>query len=233
MKCHLADLLQLNLSGVCAAERVVVLLIVCHELEALKYSLQYAGGGSWQAFREEALSGERPTWAEFVKANAGITDKTQANYWRCYCEIFRRFKQANASAALRLMESRPSLLSLAEQRDLVDVILWHGLRPGETFSALLRSTKAPTATATETPPPMDTPPITRSPSPLDIVFQAEEIKRAALALGMSPGNAGRVAMMVLCRDCKATGNPRHLVRYCIREHAAGTAPLQVPTPPQA
>lgn len=201
--------LNLRLSGVSKAERLASLIVLAREVSYLKRSLCYAGTGNWQQFREDVKNGVRPTWEKWLSDNVGVTDDTVTYHWRCGVVVLARLRAAGHHAVADLMENRPSNLTAGNRKLLVGKIMELGLRQGETASALMREFKAlnnPPEAVTE-----------RSPSPLDLVYQAEGIKEIALGMGLGARDANHVAMGILARDFGRTNNPHDLVRYLSRE----------------
>ena len=216
MKSPLGDLLNLDLKGGMGRKRLASFMILARELEYLKYSMLYAGMGSWQAFRGEVEAGRRPTWEDFCKINAGITETTHRNYYQCYQVVMARLKARGSELEGDLWNERPSNLTANQRKELVELII-STLTEKDTFTTLRKEFhKGPSTSPT---PPNEPPP--RSPSPVDIVFQAEHLKEIALAAGVPPGAAGKVAMMMLVRDYCATGNHQNIIRYWRREGSVG------------
>ena len=203
MKSPLADTLNLKLSGVPPHVRLASLIVLARELEALRHALGYAGGGSWQAWRDEVQAGERPRWEDFTKTNAGITETTQRNYFQCGQVVHARLRSCGNAEALALFEARPSDLLKEHRQILVDCIVRLALKEGETFSILRRKYREERIGQV----PLKEP-LKRESSPLDIVYQSEEIKRTALAAGVAPQTAGRCANMILLRNWSAADIPR-------------------------
>ena len=118
MTAPLATSLNLQLKGVHSSVRLASLIVLGLELDHLKQKLGYVGGGSWQAYRSEAQSGERPTWPAFCKAEAGISDRAAVIYHECGEALKNRLRPAKFTGAKDLlgqMAKVPSALT-AEQR---------------------------------------------------------------------------------------------------------------------
>lgn len=219
MKAPLVGLLGLNLSGVPRRERLAALMILACELEYLKHSLCYAGMGSWQAFRDDVKAGTRPTWEDFCKTNAGVTETTQRHYFGIWQALRGRVAEGGNESARALMEERPSNLTAKEREDLVGLIAGN-LGENDTFTTLKRRLLRTAPESADVPTP-------KSPSPVDVVFQAEHLRKMALRIGLEPSVAEGVVRRLLVREWQATKNPRNLIRLIHLRNdsaAAGTEP---------
>lgn len=149
--------LNLQTKGCRPAYRLAKNIVRSLELDHLRRSLGYEGVGSWQAHRDETLSGERPTWLEFCLSEAGITDTTAKNYLECAEAVKQRLRwstRPGAGKVLKAMEIPPSELSDSEREDLIDSIITFGLTKGDTQTYLRKefeAAKEPVNSTTEFP----------------------------------------------------------------------------------
>lgn len=188
----LVSILNLKLTGVPIRLRMISLLVLSVELEYLKHSMNYVGGGSWQAFRDDVKAGRRPTWEQFVIDNSGITPECQAMYIGIWPVVKGKLLASGDDLANTLAEKRPSDLTASERALLIERI-GEALTAKDTFTGLRIQAKKLRPTAQPDP----DPPSSRSPTITDLLFQNEALKNIIAGTGVSPGNAGSVADMIL------------------------------------
>lgn len=125
MTAPLATSLNLQLKGVHSSVRLASLIVLGLELEHLKRKLGYAGIGSWQAYRSEAQSGERRTWVEYCKAEAGISERSAQIYHECGEAVKQRLQISqwkDAKWLIGQMEKPPSDLTADERDNMIQCI---------------------------------------------------------------------------------------------------------------
>lgn len=121
----LVTALNLKIKGVPGPVRLASQMILGAELYHLQQKLGYQGGGAWWSARDEVAAGTRPTWVEFCKAEAGVTETSARHYYECG-EAFKnrlrwvRFKPAKP--LLKMMEKVPSTLTAEDREGLIDRI---------------------------------------------------------------------------------------------------------------
>jgi hypothetical protein len=125
MSAPLAISLNLQLKGVHSSVRLASLIVLGLELDHLKRKLGYVGMGSWQAYRSQAQSGDRPRWPGFCKAEAGISDRAAQIYLECGEALKNRLRPAKFTGAKHLlgqMAKVPSELTAAQRTALIGEI---------------------------------------------------------------------------------------------------------------
>ena len=130
----LIEALKINLRGNGPEERLAGLIVVSLELRHVKFRLGYSVGCR-EAYRGEG----RPTWEALLDAQAGITDATERNLYKCAAAVKARLAASEESEAreiLAMMETPPSKLSDAERQQLVDGIRRYALKDGDTQEIL-------------------------------------------------------------------------------------------------
>jgi hypothetical protein len=138
----LIESLGICLRGVAPLERLAGQIVVGLELRHLKKTLGYCGMGEWNAYRGEI----RPTWNELCEAQAGFTDATENNLHFCAEAVKIRLaadslRNEEAERAWELMETPPSELTETERQELVQGILKHALKEGDTRQSLIHEFK--------------------------------------------------------------------------------------------
>jgi hypothetical protein len=134
----LFESLGIRQRGVLPSERLAGQIVVGLELRHLKKTLGYTGGGEWNAYRGII----RPTWEELCKAQAGFTEATERGLHLCAEAVKVRLaagslRNAEADRAWELMETPPSELTETERQELVQGILKHALKEGDTRQSLI------------------------------------------------------------------------------------------------
>jgi hypothetical protein len=201
----LVALLGLKLTGVPRRERLAAFAMLAAELSYLKVFLLYADGYG----RGPQYSGKLPSWDEFVRENAPLTARTQETYLAVWKVVFVRIWEGSNRIAQSLIIVRPSNLKPAERELLVRRIEEEAIRENDTVGSLLREAK----TLFPNQPPESMPPPEKSPSPVDIVFQCQQMVEMAERLQMRPGEAIRAAMHILVRDAYFSSDQSKLERF--------------------
>lgn len=210
MKTPLAESLGLNLTGVTPRVRLISLIVIAMELDHLRRELGYAGGGAWQQFRSETLAGQRLTWSELVKQNAGIDTRTAENYLKCSRVIRERLLAGEGK--VELMDAQPSKLTPDQRNALIDSI-GMALKEGDGPTSLRREFNRreplihgenrllPSGSSGIISPEelqaMEMAARMRGIWPADLAGQAALIAAIAMADGQSREDADRVAQMIL------------------------------------
>jgi hypothetical protein len=140
----LIESLGIRLRGVTPLERLAGQIVVGLELSHLKKTLGYAGVGEWNAYRGEI----RPTWDELCMAQAGFSPDTARLLDICAEAVKVRLaadslRNGAADDTWCLMETPPSELTATERQELVNGILKHALRKGDTRLSLIHESTAP------------------------------------------------------------------------------------------
>lgn len=117
--------LDLKLKGVRPIARLMGNIILGLELEHHKEILGYCGEGSWQSYREETKSGQRPLWGAYCKAQGGVTEDSVRNFMECAEALKRRCRwcegnRNGAKTVLKMLSKPPSQLSERQRRDLIE-----------------------------------------------------------------------------------------------------------------
>jgi hypothetical protein len=140
----LIEALGIRLRGVDPLERLAGQIVVGLELRHLKKTLNYVGGGEWNACRGEI----RPTWEELCRAQAGFTEATERSLHLCAEAVKKRLaadslRNKEADRIWRLMMTPPSEIADTERQELVKGILKHALKEGDSRHLLIDEFKPP------------------------------------------------------------------------------------------
>ena len=205
MEYPLVTSLNLRVKRVSSRVRCASMTVLGLELDHLRHELGYAGMGSWQQFRDEVTTGERPRWERYCRVEAGITEATARNYLKCSCVIEERLRKSPEPGAVRLadwMKIQPSKLELEQRESLIEGIARIGILEGETMVSIKAQYQAPDwhGMLDDAAAKVDSSPRNK---PLRSL-QARSMEALALAVGVSPENARRVAMIVTAREFKET-----------------------------
>ncbi len=122
MTAPLIHSLNLKVKGVPAHVRRASLLVLGCELHHCKERLGYSGLGSWQAYREECAAGTRPTWVEFCRSEAEISDTSASNYYKGWVALKNRLHGKTFKGAQKLLKQMgkvPSELTVEERGHLI------------------------------------------------------------------------------------------------------------------
>jgi|GEM_PF-5994226 len=214
MNAPLVQSLNLRIKGGSASERIASLIVLALELDHLHRKQGYAGIGSWQQFREEYKSGERLTWLEFCKKQAGFTDTAVKKFLECGEAVklrLRLSRDPSAKDLLWAMEIPPSEHTKEQRENLIVRIVELGLTPGDTQTYLRKEYRAAN-------PKNGTKPLGANPWPAD---DGDELYKKALRLKPvvekesdrreteRREHLARLAMQALAH-LKATGRLHHL-----------------------
>ncbi|RYD34766.1 MAG: hypothetical protein EOP85_19555 [Verrucomicrobiaceae bacterium] len=110
------------------------------ELKHLKRNLGYEGEGSWQLFHKTNGHAARPTWNQYCRNEAGISDTMARKYFQCSEVLRMRIRMRRRKGwkkILKLMKRQPSQLPESERFDLVRLFLRFGMGQGDTVAGLL------------------------------------------------------------------------------------------------
>ncbi len=213
----IADMLNLDMGRPKTPQRLAAMLLLSVEIEALRNTMGFAGSPAWYSFSESTRQAAPPSWAAWAKKTFGVSAASALRHWQGSRVVQARLREQGHAEAASLLDERPSNLTREQTEALLVQIQRHGLRECDTAASLQREFQGLQSAS----PAVEAPQRRWSPSPLDIVLQAEAIKGHAVALGLAPGVAGRVAMMILCRDFAETGSGRNIIRYWKRKPSAG------------
>ncbi len=185
----LVESLNLPMVGVHRMVRTASNLVLGAELAHLRESLGYAGGGSWQAYREETLSGKREPWANFTQSQAGITEAAARYYSECWKEVKLRVGEAGLPGSeelLALMDRVPSELTNQERQLMMYEIIRLGVNEDETQSDLRRAyRRRPVKRKTSMPEMPECRPEKQTAAPDDAGLLASNMESLALGAGLS------------------------------------------------
>lgn len=192
MNAPLVERLNLPMVGVHRMVRLASQIVLGAELEYLKESLGYAGTGSWQAYRDEATSGERPTWDDYCKSQAGIAPDAASIYFNCCVEVKNRVREAalpGSGELLALMDRVPSELTNQERQAMLYEIIRLGVNEAETQADIRRAHRKRPARRE-----------TRKPAAPELPDSDELLGRnmetLALGAGLSPRTASLVRLVL-------------------------------------
>ena len=177
--------------------RLASQIVLGAELDHLRDSLGYTGGGSWQACRDEAISGKRPTWEAFCKSEAGITEAAARIYSHCGEEVRHRVQETGRPGAeelLALMARPPSDLTEQERQGMIYEIVRLGINENETQSDIrkVRRERLERLNRRESLKPRTAPPADDDDSLL-----ADNMESLALGAGLSAKSASLVRVALL------------------------------------
>ena len=99
MTAPLVTALNLKIKGVPLHVRLASMIVLGLELHHSKQKLNYSGGGSWQAYRDETKAGTRQTWPDFCKIQGGTTDTGARHYYECGEALKNRLRRVNFKGA--------------------------------------------------------------------------------------------------------------------------------------
>lgn len=141
MKPPLITLLDLPMNSPSAAVRLASRIVLGIEVKCQQQVLGYEGQGAHWSFKEGFKPGEKPTWPEWCRSQAGISDVSAALYFQGAEAVKTRLRclaKPGSKALLRMMEKKPSTLTAAERGKMIEKIVILGLTKGETMSQLRR-----------------------------------------------------------------------------------------------
>ena len=189
----LVESLCLELTGGSSLARLASMIVLAEELSHLQRLLDYHGTGR-RTIGEKA-SFTHSSWEEFCRIEAGLTETTHRAYKK-YREVLTHRLQLSgkpeSKALLELMAKQPSTLATVQRQSMIEEIMRLALLPGDTATSLLKEFKNQ---APQPPEPKKTCDIK---SGTLAVHEDPFVKIEALAIacGVSPENARRVAQIL-------------------------------------
>jgi hypothetical protein len=199
MKPPLVESLKLHFSGVSSSLRLANLFVLAAELEHLhKLNNYHIRGPKLKAEAET----KRPTWEKFCSLNAGISELSLRNYLECWNVLKFRLhydSRPEAKAILQLMIIRPSDLSDDERQKMIQGIATLALKKDDTPGTLRKEYREPRKDNSGESQAVagDGNGHAIPASPVTYHQTPGEMELLALACGVSPENAKRVADIIL------------------------------------
>lgn len=203
MKPPLVKRLNLQLNGVSSSLRMANLFVLAAELNHLHKDHNYHLRGP--QLKAEAET-KRPTWPRYCVMTAGLSEGTVRNYLECWNVLVFRLhydSRPEAKAILQLMTQRPSDLSDDDRQKMIQGIATLALKETDTPDTLKKENRQPRKAQSDE---IEAAPVVKNEMgdarPVKHYETPESLELLALACGVSPETAQRVARLILVKRYK-------------------------------